>query len=190
MKHSAAASLPLLVLALFAASCGGAPAPAPAPAPSGAAAPAAGAPSPAPSATPSIGGVVYGRPDASAQQIALSDLVARPEEFDGKTVRVSGIVSGVCEKRGCWMRIAAESGSDDVLFKVADGEIVIPMSAKGQSAVADGIARKVPLTIEQTRDHLAKKAKAAGTPFDPASVTAPISLVRLEGIGATISPTR
>lgn len=172
----------VIAIVLIAAACRYEP-PAAGPAP-------AAAPAPAPVATPepapATDATVYGAPLAFAETISLADLVRRSAELDGKQVRVEGTVADVCAKRGCWIKVAEEDGPASVVFKVQDGVMVFPMSAKGKWAVADGTVRRTELTLEQTRTRLAAEAEEAGRPFDPASVTEPKVSVRLDGIGASV----
>ncbi|MCE9635248.1 MAG: DUF4920 domain-containing protein [Planctomycetes bacterium] len=131
-------------------------------------------------------GTVYGTPLAQADVVSVADIIANPDRYDGKPVRVEGTVTDVCSKRGCWIRLGSDAVTDTVLFKVNDGVMVFPMSARGQHALADGTAHKVVLTLEQTRERLKHEAEEAGRPFDPATVTAAAVTVRLDGIGATL----
>ncbi|HET9370759.1 MAG TPA: hypothetical protein VFO19_10950, partial [Vicinamibacterales bacterium] len=55
--------------------------------------------------TPSPAKLGAGVSDRAATPIA--DLYKSPESFVGKTVRVEGIVTAVCEQMGCWMALAA-----------------------------------------------------------------------------------
>ena len=129
---------------------------------------------------------VYGTASPGADPVTISDLVARPRDHDGKTVRVEGTVTDVCAKRGCWIRIGADQGADTLTFKVTDGVLVFPMSERGRYAVAEGVARAVTLDLEGSRAHLAARAKADGREFDPGTVTAPVTTVRLDGLHARI----
>ena len=95
-------------------------------------------------------------------------------------------MTDVCPKRGCWIKLASDREYESLLFKVQDGVIVFPMSMKGKYAVADGVARKVELDLEQSRRYLAHKAEEKGEAFDPATVTEPISYIRLDGVGALV----
>ncbi|MHC4820542.1 MAG: DUF4920 domain-containing protein [Planctomycetota bacterium] len=131
-------------------------------------------------------GTVYGEPIGEAPLVTLTDLVADPDKFEGQRVRVSGMVTDVCAKRGCWMNIGAEEGPEQVQFKVVDGVIVIPMKAKGGWTEAEGTVKKLAYTLEQTIKFMEHKAEEAGEEFDPASVTEPMTMVRLSGIGAVI----
>lgn len=140
---------------------------------------------PAPKAA-GAAGTVYGKPLDAAETLTVADLVKRAKELDGKPVRVEGTIADVCSKRGCWIEVADEAGPSTVIFKVVDGVMVFPMSAKGKWAVADGIVRRSEMTLEKTRELLAEEAKEAGKPFDPASVTEAKVSVRLEGLGARV----
>lgn len=131
-------------------------------------------------------GTTYGTPSAEATPVALADLLARPAEFEGRVVRVEGTITDVCAKRGCWIRIGDDAVQETVTFKVEDGVMVFPMTARGRSVVADGTAHAVALDLEKTRTLLARRAEEAGRPFDPATVTEPLTTVRLDGLGAVV----
>ncbi len=150
-----------------------------------AAPPAAGAPPVAAGKEPTKE-TVYGAPLATAETLSVADVVKRGGELNGKQVRVEGTISDVCAKRGCWIKIADETGPAEMTFKVEDGVMVFPMDAKGKWVVADGEVRRTELTLEQTRRRLEAEAKETGKPFDPASVTEGGVSVRLNGIGATV----
>lgn len=124
------------------------------------------------------------------QVVPIAELLGNPAAYDGKTVQVEGQVVGVCAKRGCWIEIAAQTGSQKVKFKVQDGVMVFPVEEQGHHALADGVVRKMALDLEQTRAYRAEQAREAGQSFDPASVTGPMDLVMLEGLGAIIYDTK
>lgn len=132
----------------------------------------------------------YGTATPDAVPVALAALVADPKAQDGKVVRVEGTVTDVCAKRGCWIRLGAESGPETLLFKVTDGVLVFPMSERGRYAVAEGTVRATTLDLEKSREVLAQRAKAEGREFDPASVTEPVTVVRLDGLHARIRDRR
>lgn len=130
--------------------------------------------------------VKYGKGVKAGAVIKISDLKARIDELEGKTVRVEGPVVGVCAKRGCWIKIAGDKEFSDITFKVNDGEIVFPMSVQGRYAVVEGIAHKTTLTLAQTIEHLKEEALERGEPFDAGKVKAPLSFVTIKGAGAVV----
>jgi hypothetical protein len=84
------------------------------------------------------------------------------------------------------MNVAGDQPGTQVRIKVQDDVIVFPTSAEGKYAVAEGLVKKMPLSLEETRAHLAHEAEEQGREFDPASVTQAITMVRVDGLGAMI----
>jgi len=74
----------------------------------------------------------------------IASLVDQPEAWLGKPVRVDGVVKAVCEEMGCWMELADPTTGKSIQFKVDDGVIVFPVSAKGKRASAQGALERVP----------------------------------------------
>jgi hypothetical protein len=76
---------------------------------------------------------------------SIAALYDAPERFVGKTIRLDGIVTGVCEAMGCWMALAdAERSDRSVRFKVGHGgAIVFPMAARGKRASAEGVFERI-----------------------------------------------
>jgi hypothetical protein len=76
----------------------------------------------------------------------IARLLERPAEFEGKTVRVEGVVTEVCTAMGCWMALAPSGAQTPgtVLIQVEhDGKIVFPLTAKGKRAAAQGVVEKI-----------------------------------------------
>ena len=121
-----------------------------------------------------------------AQSTSIDAILASPKDFSGKTVRVEGMIVDVCPKRGCWMELAGSQPGSKLKFKVTDGEMVFPMDAKGQRASAEGVIAVKELSIEESKQYAEYQAKEYGKPYDPASITAPTVIARLDGTGAVI----
>jgi len=132
------------------------------------------------------GGQVYGAGVEDIESISIAAIAADPEAFNGKMVRVEGMVTDVCAKRGCWIELAGGASGAKARFKVTDGEMVFPMSAKGQSAVAQGRVITQTLSLEELRALEEHFAKEAGLEFDPDSVTEGRTVFRIQGTGAVI----
>ena len=137
-----------------------------------------------------VTGILYGEELSDAKSMKISDVVARVDELEGQKVKVEGLVTDVCAKRGCWLTIASDKEFQSIQIKVTDGVIVFPMSAKGKYAVAEGTVQKMAMSLEETRKYLAHKAEEAGEEFDPASVTEAMTVIRLKGLGALISDSK
>ncbi|MDF1565601.1 MAG: DUF4920 domain-containing protein [Deltaproteobacteria bacterium] len=131
-------------------------------------------------------GKAYGKPlSKEALKVTVAQLVESPEDYVDKRVQVSGIVTDVCSKRGCWILIGGEDG-ETVRFKVTDGVIVFPIEAKGKRTEAEGIWTKFELSKEQVIERKKHHAEEKGEKFDPATVTGPETQCQLKGEGAVI----
>ena len=75
----------------------------------------------------------------------LKALSEKPADYVGKTVRVDGVATAVCEDMGCWLAIAPEGDLKGVTvrLKVEDGVIVFPLSAKGKKVSAEGVFEEI-----------------------------------------------
>ena len=156
----------------------------------------AASPSPSPSsvataATAATGGAAvtgtkYGAGVTLPHSESIDAILAAPKTFVGKTVRVEGMITDVCEMRGCWMELAGEKPGQKLKFKVTDGVMTFPVDAKGKHAVAQGVVAVRDMTLDETKEYAEYTAKEQGKPFDPASVTAAMSVVRLDGTGAVL----
>jgi hypothetical protein len=134
-----------------------------------------------------IPGTTYGAGVTVAEATPISKVSAESDTFVGKRVRIEGLVTDVCAAKGCWIRVASDKEFETLQIKVDDGVIVFPVSVKGQYVVAEGIVRKIPLTLEQTQKVAAREAEESGnTAFDPKTITEAKTIVRLQGLGAVI----
>jgi hypothetical protein len=113
--------------------------------------------------------------------------LSNPDDYLGQVVRVEGLVTGVCEKRGCWISIASEDEEfKEIRVKVDDGVIVFPLGAKGKHAIAEGVFVKIEMSMEETLKYREHHAKEHGEEFDPSTVTEPLVFYQLKGSGAVI----
>lgn len=126
----------------------------------------------------------YGKGVAGADTVKVSDLMANPDAWVGKTIRVQGRAVGVCEHRGCWVNLASDTEGQTVRVKVKDGEIVFPPEMLGDMVIAEGVWTANQLDLETTKKVCENEAKQKGEAFDPASVTSCMTLYQLSGTGA------
>ncbi len=116
----------------------------------------------------------------------IRDIVADPEAWAGKMVRVEGKVAGVCPKKGCWMELESLDG-DHVRVKVEDDVIVFPKEAEGRWAVAQGKVDVQDMSRDQYTGWMRHMAEEQGEEFDEASIgDGPYQIVQIKGTGAEI----
>lgn len=121
------------------------------------------------------------------EKTKISEIITSPEEFLGKTVLVEGEVLDVCPAAGCWMELKSDAGEGKIKVKVRDGDIVFPMSAKGKKAVVEGTVYKIELTQEEAVEYYKHIAEETGREFDPSTVTGPVTIYQIRGLGAEIN---
>jgi hypothetical protein len=132
-------------------------------------------------------GKAYGEPLTGKDTVPIHEILGNPDPYLGEVVRVEGLVTGVCEKRGCWMSLASdEKEFEEMRIKVDDGVIVFPMEAKGRRAVAEGVLTKIEMSMEETVAYKKHHAEEHNEEFDPASVTEPLVFYQIKGTGAVI----
>lgn len=137
-------------------------------------------------AAPALAATKYGKPLTDATPVKVSELMAKPDAYVGKVVKIEGLVTEVCPKRGCWINVAGDKEFQTIRVKVEDGVIVFPLTDKGKKVVAEGTFTKMELTKEQAIERAKHHAEETKTKFDPASVTGPQTVYQIQGTGAVV----
>jgi hypothetical protein len=110
----------------------------------------------------------FGAGVSLAETTPLATVIDRPGDFEGKTVRVEGIVTAVCMHMGCWMALA--TGASDgrtMLVKVDDGVIVFPPDAKSRRAVAQGVVERIQPGNREQQEASAEYARSGAAARPP-----------------------
>jgi len=99
---------------------------------------AAAAAAPAVSAAANVG--KYGAPLGSAPPEALASVLAAPDRFAGRPVRVEGHVRRACTAMGCWMELAESGDAAAPACRVImkDHSFFVPTDSAGASARVEG----------------------------------------------------
>ena len=109
----------------------------------------------------------YGKGVTISAVTPLDQLLKDPARFEGKDVRVEGVVTAVCTEMGCWMALGARdaAGVPTMMIKVEDGVIVFPVTAKGKKAAAQGVVQRIKADDREGNETAREKAQAQpGTP--------------------------
>jgi hypothetical protein len=128
----------------------------------------------------------YGQPMTLKEETKISEIVANPEKFKGKKVRVRGVITDVCAERGCYLNLKGDKKFQELMFKVDDGVIVFPASVLGSEAVAEGVVSLKVFSEKEQKEMCPIEAKALNRKFDPAKIKGPMKVIRLDGTGADI----
>lgn len=116
----------------------------------------------------------------------ISDILSDPAAYLDQKVLVEGEILDVCPMMGCWMELKSDDGEGMIKVKVKDGEIVFPVEAKGKTALVEGTVYKIELTQEKAIEHFQHVAEEKGEEFDSSTITGPMTIYQIKGLGAVI----
>ena len=100
-------------------------------APSAPAKTAAVTPTPTPTTAPAA--LALGAPITVTETVKLSDVAKNPGAFKGKPIATTGIVTAVCQERGCWMAIK-DDGGGTATVRMHGHSFFVPRSSAGKKA--------------------------------------------------------
>jgi hypothetical protein len=90
---------------------------------------------------------------AGAAEVKVEELLKNPEAYEGKTVRVSGLVKDMCVHRFDWFSV---TGADDtsMVQVLAAPRFKAPADAIGKQATAEGKVELVTLDAEKANYYM------------------------------------
>ena len=115
----------------------------------------------------------FGDEITPADPISAAELLEKMKSMDAadtlENIKFTGEIGQVCQKQGCWMRIAM-SEDEDIIVRFKDYGFFMPFNADGSMAVVEGRAFIHLTSVEE----LKLKAQEAGeSEEDIAAITAP-----------------
>jgi len=102
----------------------------------------------------------FGKGVSLPEATSIKALYESPDKFVGKTIRIDGVVTAVCEEMGCWMALGeTDKAENTVRLKVDhDAGIVFPIAAKGKTASAEGVFEKISDGDKEAREAATEQA--------------------------------
>jgi hypothetical protein len=103
----------------------------------------------------------FGDTIAADNAIAVNELEAKFQGKDSLAIKLSGKITDVCQKKGCWMELdMGNNKTIRITFK--DYAFFVPKDATGKTAVVDGYAYTDTVSVAQLKHyaHDAGKSKA------------------------------
>ncbi|MFQ5502623.1 MAG: DUF4920 domain-containing protein [Phycisphaerae bacterium] len=120
----------------------------------------------------------------TARVVTVAKVLDNSDAYDGRFLRVRGTVSGVCAKRGCWLRMKG-AGDDSVFVKFTcpvEGRL-IPMEAVGHEVMVEGTLQVEEISEADARHY----AEDSGQPADViAAIVGPQKQVRMMAPAARV----
>jgi hypothetical protein len=113
---------------------------------------------PAEAAAPKAGGgwsLTRGEALKGAPAVKLAELLAKPQEHNGKTVLLEGQVRKACTAKGCWMELATATDAKGpgvrVTFK--DYGFFVPLDSAGSQARVEGVVQVAELSESRAKHY-------------------------------------
>jgi hypothetical protein len=130
----------------------------------------------------SFEGKSFGEGVKKGDVITTAQVDTKLGENTKKDMKVTGVVTLVCQKKGCFMNLAAEDGKTiRVTFK--DYAFFMPKDLAGKKVVIDGFAERTETSVEDLK-HIAEDAKKS--PEEIAKITASKKEIVFEAKGVVI----
>lgn len=116
---------------------------------------------------------------ASITAMELKDLM-----FDGreKELVLRGSINEVCQKKGCWIKIAREGG-EDLMVTFKDYAFFVPKTCSGKEVYLKGIASLETISVEDQKHYAEDAGK---TPEEIAAIKSPKEDLVFEADGVYI----
>src|ERR1044072_7850197 len=71
-------------------------------------------------AIPTDGVLKRGAAIGNSKKVSLAKVLANPQKYAGKTVRVEGVIVRSCKMEGCWMELAPKADAKSVRVQMKD----------------------------------------------------------------------
>ena len=109
-----------------------------------------------PNKTQAKKGSTYGAKSTAVGAIEVNTLEEKLAAADKYVGKVKGTVASVCEKKGCWMKLATTEG-DGIMIRFKDYKFFMPLNIVGKDVVLTGQAKKTITSVEMLK-HYAEDA--------------------------------
>lgn len=116
-------------------------------------------PDDAPAAKPDASALILRGDKVPATGAAkVADLLAKPSDFEGKTLVVEGEVRKACTRKGCWMELAPKADAKGAGVRVTfkDYGFFVPTDSAGSHARVSGVVKVAELS-PQMAEHYASE---------------------------------
>ena len=130
--------------------------------------------------------IKFGDPIELKESLDISIILENPGDYLDTLIRIEGTIIGVCAHMGCWMEIAGDEPFTKIRVKVNDGDMVFPLTAKGQHAIIEGELVALDLSREKAATMKKAECEEKGEHFDPDSVTEGITVYQIKPRGVVI----
>ncbi len=102
-------------------------------------------------------GTTFGSETSPEGALPVADLPGLLQNGESRDVKVTGVVTDVCPKMGCWLSLDIP-GDTRVFVKMKDYAFFVPVALAGKKVVIDAQAMMVRTSVDELR-HYAEDAQ-------------------------------
>lgn len=103
----------------------------------------------------------FGDPISLDDAISYDALLSQMDTKDSINIKVTGTVSSVCQKKGCWMNIVSDDTNKPEMFvKFKDYGFFMPLNISGREVVMEGHAFKNITPVDELRHYAEDEGKS------------------------------
>ncbi|MBC7778146.1 MAG: DUF4920 domain-containing protein [Phycisphaerae bacterium] len=126
----------------------------------------------------------FGATITANNAIPYDKVMTKMAKTDSMSMKVTGKVKEVCQKKGCWMTLVSDKpGYPEMRVTFKDYAFFMPKDLSGKRVVVDGFARVETTSVDLLR-HYAEDAKKS--PEEVAAIKEPLREVSFEAAGVLI----
>jgi hypothetical protein len=122
----------------------------------------------------------FGAAFTDAKTVALAEAISNVEKYDGKTIKVEGRITDVCQEKGCWLVVTDGERAMRVKFK--DYGFFVPKDSGGKNVILEGLVEKKTIS-EMAAQHYAKESRGK---VDPSTIKGPQVVIQMTATGVEI----
>jgi hypothetical protein len=108
---------------------------------------------------PAATGVTYGKAVTRDKAINLASLNQELKKDTVYTGKITGEVTEVCTKKGCFMKLKQANG-EDIMVRFKDYAYFMPQNIVGKKVVIEGTAKVSETSVERLRHYAADAGKS------------------------------
>lgn len=111
-----------------------------------------------PPVVPAEAGATFGKATTADNAVSIDEFVkimATKEEGKPQEAKIVGVVTEVCVKEGCWIKVQSPNGN--MMVKMKDHKFAVPVILNGKKIVIDGVATQTTTSVKQLK-HFAEDA--------------------------------
>lgn len=79
-----------------------------------------------------------GEPIGKSPRVALSEVLAHPQDHTASPIVTQGVIQKVCQNKGCWMELAPKAGEAGMRVTFKGYSFFVPTDSEGREATVEG----------------------------------------------------